>query len=371
VCFVADAVESRTAVERVDRIAGVILGTAVGDALGLPREGLSRRRARRIFGDPPLRHRFLFGRGLVSDDTEHTCMLGQALLRGPDDADRFVRSLAWRLRFWLLGLPAGVGRATLQAILKLWLGFSPAHSGVWSAGNGPAMRSALLGVCLGNDRERLRSYVRASTRLTHTDPRAERGAFLIALAAHHGVIFGPQGVQGNSFFREARTALPDADEELQTLLDRLEKSLGDQVPAVELADALGLHRGISGYIYHTVPLVLYCWLRHLGDFRQAVEEIISLGGDADSTGAILGGLAGATLGASGIPDKWLAGLLEWPCSLAWMRRLAERLVQRFPETGVPQRQEPPPLFWPGLLPRNLLFLMVVLVHGFRRLLPPY
>src|SRR5438128_2167041 len=82
-----------------DRIAGVILGTAVGEALGLPREGLSRRRAARLFGDPPLRHRFLFGRGMVSDDTEHTCMTSQALLHAADDVDAFARSLAWRLRF--------------------------------------------------------------------------------------------------------------------------------------------------------------------------------------------------------------------------------------------------------------------------------
>src|SRR5437764_6764618 len=122
-------------------MAGVIFGTAVGDALGLPREGLSRRRARKLFGDPPLRLHFLFGRGMVSDDTEHTCMTGQALLRAPDDAGAFARSLAWRLRFWLLGLPAGTGRATLRAVLKLWLGFSPRHSGVWSAGNGPALRA--------------------------------------------------------------------------------------------------------------------------------------------------------------------------------------------------------------------------------------
>src|ERR671933_268850 len=102
--------------DRREPLAGVILGTAVGDALGLPREGLSRRRARRLFGDPPLRHHFLFGRGMVSDDTEHTCMAGQALLRAPADVDHFARSLAWRLRFRLLGVPAGTGRATLRAV---------------------------------------------------------------------------------------------------------------------------------------------------------------------------------------------------------------------------------------------------------------
>jgi ADP-ribosyl-[dinitrogen reductase] hydrolase len=365
-------VVDKTAMDtRIDQIAGVILGTAVGDALGLPREGLSRRRARRIFGGPPLRHHFLFGRGMASDDTEHACMTGQALLRAPEDVNAFARSLAWRLRFWLLGLPAGVGLATLRAVVKLWLGFPPAYSGVWSAGNGPSMRAALLGICLGDDRDRLRAYVRASTRLTHTDPRAERGAFLVALAAHHGAAHGPQGVRGETFLREVWEALPDADAELRGLLGILEDHLGRDAPAVELADALGLHRGVTGYAYHTVPLTLYCWLRHLRDFRSAVEEVIALGGDADTTGAVVGGIAGATLGASNIPADWIKRLLEWPRSVAWMRRLAERLARQFPVDGIPVRQKPLPLFWPGLIPRNLLFLAVVLTHGFRRLLPPY
>src|SRR5262245_1534245 len=158
--------------DREDVLAGVLLGTAVGDALGLPREGLSPRRAARLYGVPPLRHRFLLGRGMASDDTEHAALVAQALLRHPDDAECFARSLPWGLRWWFAGLPAGIGQTTLQACVKLWLGFSPARSGVFSAGNGPAMRSALLGVQLGHDRAKLRAYVEASTRLTHTDPKA-------------------------------------------------------------------------------------------------------------------------------------------------------------------------------------------------------
>src|SRR4029077_13818183 len=72
--------------ERERAIVGSILGTAVGDAIGLPYEGLSPRRARRAFG-PPDRHRFLLGRGMVSDDTEHTCMVAQALMSSRNDAE--------------------------------------------------------------------------------------------------------------------------------------------------------------------------------------------------------------------------------------------------------------------------------------------
>jgi ADP-ribosylglycohydrolase len=57
----------------------MLLGAAVGDALGLPSEGLSRQRIKRLFPGP-LRHRFFFGHGMVSDDTEHLFMVAQALL---------------------------------------------------------------------------------------------------------------------------------------------------------------------------------------------------------------------------------------------------------------------------------------------------
>jgi ADP-ribosyl-[dinitrogen reductase] hydrolase len=354
-----------------DNLAGVILGTAVGDALGLPFENLSRRRLGRWLGQQLLGHRFLFGRGLVSDDTEHTCMVGQALLACPDDAERFARVLGWRLRFWLLSLPAGIGRATLRSTVKLWLGFPPRRSGVWSAGNGPAMRAALLGVCLGQDPEKLRAYMRASTRLTHTDPRAERGALLVALAAWHGAYAGPEGVTGTATLAALRSQIVDSDDELNRLLDRLDEHLQRDAPPVALADALGLGNGISGYIYHTVPLALYCWLRSPGDFRRAVTDAIELGGDVDTTGAIVGGLAGATLGARGIPAEWVEGIVEWPLSVRWMRALAECLTQRFVGKQSGLDLKAPRYFWPGQIPRNLLFLALVLGHACRRLLPPY
>jgi ADP-ribosyl-[dinitrogen reductase] hydrolase len=60
---------SVTTMDLREKLAGVLLGAAVGDALGLPREGLSRRRAARLYGPGPLRHRFLLGHGMVSDHT--------------------------------------------------------------------------------------------------------------------------------------------------------------------------------------------------------------------------------------------------------------------------------------------------------------
>jgi ADP-ribosyl-[dinitrogen reductase] hydrolase len=156
--------------DRYERVAGCLLGTAVGDSIGLPYEGMSPRRAKR-FAKLPLTHRFVFGRGMVSDDTDHTVFVTQSLIVSGGDVDQFRRALAWRLRWWLACLPAGIGWATLRAIIRLWLGFK--RSGVYSAGNGPSMRSAIIGAALAENVERRTALARASTELTHYFLRLE------------------------------------------------------------------------------------------------------------------------------------------------------------------------------------------------------
>lgn len=344
---------------RIDILQGVILGTAVGDSLGLPRENLSATRADRLFGGSPLRQHWVLGRGMVSDDSEHTIFVAQSLLAHPNDPDRFARSLAWRLRGWFLTIPAGIGFATLRACIKLWLGFSPGRSGVWSAGNGPAMRAALLGVMLGDDRGKLRAFIRSSTRLTHTDPLAERGAYLIALAAHYGATAGDR----DTFLTEAGKIFSE-DPEWSRIGTALREHREKGRSIFNLASHLGLSRGVSGYIGHTVAVCLYSWLCHGNDFRRCVEDVILLGGDTDTTGAIAGALAGATVGASAIPPEWLR-LAEWPRSMKWMRGLAEQLDKP------PGEGKSLAVFWPGIFLRNLVFVGVLMLHLFRRFLPPY
>src|ERR1700739_429574 len=84
-----------------EALVGSILGTAVGDAIGLPYEGLSRRRAAKLLGAPD-RHRLVLRRGMVSDDTEQTCLVAQALIESFPDVARFQRRLLRRLQGWFL-----------------------------------------------------------------------------------------------------------------------------------------------------------------------------------------------------------------------------------------------------------------------------
>ena len=105
-----------------------------------------------------------------------------------------------------------------------------------------------------------------------------------------------------------------------------------------------------------------------GDFRAALVSALECGGDTDTVGAIVGALAGVNVGKQGIPIEWLDTICEWPRSRLVMEQIAARLAT---QKTIGQPCGPVHYFWPGLLPRNLLFLTTVLVHGFHRLLPPY
>ena len=131
---------------------------------------------------------------------------------------------------------------------------------------------------------------------------------------------------------------------------------------------LGSKNGVTGYMLHTLPAVLHVWLRHQDDYVGGIQEMIRLGGDADSTAAILGGIIGARVGREGIPSPLLDRLVDWPRSTLMIEKVARRLAHaRLARTKMREVRS----FMFATPVRNLFFLAVVLTHGFRRLLPPY
>jgi ADP-ribosylglycohydrolase len=352
-------------VKHGQEFSGCLLGTAVGDALGLPCEGLTPRRQKKLF--PNIRsYHLLLGRGMVSDDTDHACLTAQALLSSGDDAKAFEKFLARELKMWLATLPAGVGFATLRAVVRLWLGVHRSRSGVFSAGNGPAMRAPIIGIyCTIHRPALLRLFVNASTHITHTDPKAEYGAFAVALAA--ALALEGEDVEPDDYLKRLQVQLgPDAREFTELMAMATVSAKFGQTSEAFCSD-MGLESGISGYTYHTVPAVIQTWLRHQSDLAGAVEEIIRCGGDTDTTAAIVGGIIGARVGTDGIPPEWINGLFSWPHTASWIEELGRRLFLF--AHGLPSGRMP--RYPAGLVLRNLLLFAVVLVHGFRRLFPPY
>jgi ADP-ribosylglycohydrolase len=338
-----------------------------GDSLGLPREGLSARRAGKLFSHE-IRQSFILGRGMTSDDTELACFTAQAYLVADGDPSRFASSLAWRLRLWLLSVPAGIGWATLRAILRLWAGWPPRTSGVFSAGNGPAIRAPLLGLLFWDDPARLREFVRASTRVTHTDPKAERGSLLLALAASHVAARRPEDVSAGELLALLGGEVPREDGEARRWLETVSAAVSGGWDGGRFSEAMGFRGGVSGYVYQTVPAVLWAWLRDPKDFRGGMERVIGLGGDTDTTGAIFGALCGVAAGESAVPPEWLEAVWDFPRTVGWVRRLARRLHAA---AAGRERPGPLPLAWPLYAVRSPLFTALVLGHGFRRLLPPW
>jgi len=269
----------------------------------------------------PLRQRLLMGHGAPSDDTLQSYLVACSLASCKGDLVCFQRRFARSLRSWFLSIPPGIGLATVKACVRLCIGFPPSRSGVASAGNGAAMRSAVIGAWFCHDETERIKAVEASCTVTHTHALALQGAQLIALAAALSAT-----ERSGEFTDSAQRLCPDW-------------------PWKEA--------GTSGYVVHSVNSVLCLWQSFGSDPVRAIEEAIRLGGDTDTIGAMLGGILGA------------GRFTEWPSE--WLRVVGVpsfETLTRFSGTS-----RPPGYF--GMLGWNLLTLPTILLFGFRRLLPPY
>jgi ADP-ribosylglycohydrolase len=230
------------------------------------------------------------------------------------------------------------------------------------------MRAPVIGAFLADGPiERLVEFVNASTRLKHRTAAAEAGAMAIALAARRVALAVGAAVDVAAFEADVRGRL--THERLQSAIVAAIDAARSGEPPTTLLERLGIQRdAVSGWILQTVPVAIYCWLCHPLDFRAATEDVVLLGGDTDTTAAIVGALVGASVGTEGIPADWLNGLADWPRSRGWISSLADRLALARNGNDAATLL---PLLWPAVPLRNVLFLLIVLVHGFRRLLPPY
>jgi len=335
-----------------DKLCGVLLGAALGDALGLPGEGMSAPAIARRFGRLD-RFRLFGSVGFVSDDTEQAALVAQSLARQPltprQCADDFRHSLVG----WFLRLPWGVGLATVRACFRSILGSRP--SGVRSAGNGAAMRAGILGAFF-HDRPEIRVvFGRELAEVTHTDERAVAGALFVAELS--AALCGAESV-GEAFVVAAHTVRePGLVQALARVASLAEEGASITDAAKEL--------GVTGYVLHTVPFAAFCLLRHGGEPLETLVMASSAGGDTDSIGAILGGWLGAWHGEQGLPANLIDAIHDGPFGPTHLRRLGRYLATtRNGDAG-----RIPGYFPPAALARNLALYPVILAHGVRRLLP--
>lgn len=288
-------------IDNLDRCQGVLLGLAVGDALGAPLEFKQADDILRTYGGPV---RNMLGGGALgwglgewTDDTAMALCIGESILSQgcfdpADTAERFLR--------WFQSGPRDVGNTITVAMHALAQGERWDRAGRWaherlsgrSAGNGAMMRCAPLALLDYRLPEQLIEESVQSALITHWDNRARYGAAGLNLA----IAALLQGETPEQALRQAADGVRSACPEVAALFESA--GAGERE---ELCP--------TGFSNDTLRLALWCFV-HTTSFEEAVVTAVNLGGDADTGGAVCGALAGARYGLSAIPQRWLAPLYE-------------------------------------------------------------
>lgn len=287
------------------RFRGCLLGLACGDAVGTTVEfkvrGTFKPITDMVGGGP-----FNLKVGEWTDDTSMALCLTTSLIeRGQFDAkDQVEKYCLWMNTGYLSsnGRCFDIGGATLNA-LRRFQQTSIAFSGSTdknSAGNGCLMRLAPIPMFFYPNKESVIIMSADSARTTHVAPEcieASRlfGAMLfmaLSGANKEDVLFGHGITHLDS---NALTAIAQGDYRNKKIYEV---------------------RG-SGYVVDSLEAALWCfWQTHT--FQAAILQAANLGGDADTTAAICGQIAGAYYGESNIPSHWKKRLVmkNEICSMA-------------------------------------------------------
>jgi ADP-ribosyl-[dinitrogen reductase] hydrolase len=280
---------------RRSRLRGCAVGAATGDALGMPLE----------FGPPQSPDRLIrdmrparLPPGTFTDDTEMALALADSLLaRCPLDPE----DLAWRFAAWLQAGPDDVGIHT-RSVLGRIAAAQPWQEAVRhvqqarpdSAGNGSVMRCWPVALAQEDDLDQLLAGSRLQSRVTHPHPECEAGSAFVNATIYHLL-------RGVAPARAVALALDDA---------RVPASLRAVVEAAPTRRHEALRN--SGWVRHTLESAVWGLLT-TDSFEEAVVQVVNLGGDADTAGAVVGALAGAAYGLEAIPARWQRALRgEWP-----------------------------------------------------------
>jgi ADP-ribosylglycohydrolase len=294
-----------------DRIRGAVYGQAVGDALGLGTEFLTKKGVREYYPqglkdyDQIIQdqHRRRWKEGSWTDDTDQMLCILDSLI---EKKDVEIQDIAHRLYRWASGGGMGLGR-TVRAVLSSPGFLEDPHAaacGVWeqsgqrAAANGGVMRTSILGVWDYRDPSRVRKNAAAVCRITHFDPRCVGSCVIICLTIS-SLLSGVTDV--SELIRQAYEEADSHDERIGAYLDKAQKSL----EALELDEGFDPETGKNGKIGYTLKAMgSALWaLKNATSFEDGLSRVIHEGGDADSNGAVAGAVLGAFFGYPEIPRR--------------------------------------------------------------------
>jgi ADP-ribosyl-[dinitrogen reductase] hydrolase len=271
------------AAELAARAEAAYLGLAIGDALGATVEFMTPREIRAKHGV----HRDLCGGGWlrlrpgqVTDDTTMALALGEAILGAGGQVD--AAACAQAFDAWMRGKPVDIGNTVRRNLIAFRRSGDPeAPYSENDAGNGAAMR--LLPAALatfGAPEAEVCAAVRRQAHVTHHNAASDAASEVLALIVQ-------DALRGHA---------------LRDLYRRRIRPFVAAHPAFAFRPRR--HENPSGWIVDTLRAVFQALLDN-GDFESCLVDVVNRGGDADTTGAIVGMVAGALYGRDALPGRWL------------------------------------------------------------------
>lgn len=291
--------------ELIARARAAFLGLALGDALGATTEFMTPAEIHRQYKV----HRAIVGGGWlhlkpgrVTDDTEMSLCVARAIVT---QGDWQLAAIADHFVTWMRGKPIDIGSTCRKGIRDYM------HNGTLAqpyndndAGNGALMRLLPTALFTHGDDALLRRCALEQAHLTHHHPLSDAACI--------------------TFGRMIHAALGGAD---RFALHALARELIASHPQFHFNDYRG-HAG--GYVVETVQTVFHYFFT-TNSFEACLTGIVNQGGDADTTGAIGGALAGAFYGPEQLPAAWRKKLD--PVVSDEVQRLAVELVRLSPTAG--------------------------------------
>ncbi len=291
-----------------DKIKGVIFGQAIGDALGLGSEFMSKEEVEYYYPDGLSdysqiiqdMHRSRWKKGQWTDDTDMMLCIADAFIT--DGCINITTIASNFLRWFLDPNSCGIGRNTYMVLsdsdyLKyphkvseiIWL-----RSGKKSAANGALMRTSIIGV-LQNDVAKAAEDV---CKLTHYDPRCICSCVIVSEIIHQLVWNDKQLT-----YSEIKDIVKDKEYYDSRVIEYIDKAYN----SLSIAD-LDLDESNSiGYTLKALGCALWC-LFHSESFESGLLAVVNEGGDADTNAAIACSILGAKFGYSAIPNKYIDGI---------------------------------------------------------------
>lgn len=279
---------------------GCLYGQAIGDALGLGSEFMSKEEVLKNYPDGLNNydkiiqdaHRRRWAKGAWTDDTD--IML--CILEGFENDQFNIRSVASNFKDWFNGTPMGIGSHTYKVLCmgdyvdkpemcsKLWWDLSRQQS----AANGALMRTSVVGLAPCNVIEQ----AEAISKLTHYDPRCV-GSCAIAASIIHNFVWHDKQLS----YDEIKDIAQRYDNRILEWVDAAYNST--DISMLDLDETYSI-----SYTLRTLSAALWCYW-HSPSFEEGLLSVINEGGDADTNGAISGAILGAKFGVSSIPGHYI------------------------------------------------------------------